>query len=612
MFSDEFKESVKDNCDIVDIINRYSPLTKAGNSFKACCPFHKEKTPSFNVNPDKQMFYCFGCQKGGDVIKFIMDHESLEFTEALRLLAQLSGTPIPEEEETAYKKNSDRNSGIRKEDLFALHDELCSWYQTQLKEPIGKEALRYIQNRGVSDTLATEFRLGFAPDAWDAVKTWGNKKGYTDELLLKAGILTQKDNQAEQSKVYDRWRGRLMFPITNDQGRIVGFSGRVITEDFKGGKYVNSPETPIFHKSRLLYGLSQARQAVRDHDYVILCEGQLDVIAFHSAGLKNTAAPQGTAFTDGQARLIKRFTQNVMLAFDSDSAGISAALKAHELLAANDLTVKVIVFQEGEDPDSLFHKQGADALKEKVRSAHDFFEFFLDIEMLKHDPTTPQGKTRITDAYVKVVARLKSAISRSEYTQLLSSRLQVPEPAVMTELNKQMNQNARQSRFRHDRQEELQADVVIPEGMSTDNSPQNIAEKRVSRIEKTLLGLCLKDEVYAQRLLEELELDDISKRPIGIVLNDILAMTAQGEWMYIEEFLKNGMNSFNCTELNHILFEPEFEDAEERDLEKAFNHCLANLFDAKIKAVQSNPSIENSDRQLVIQQLHKKQKKFRT
>src|SRR6266403_4299578 len=326
-------EQIRAASDIVDVIGSYLPLKRAGANFLALCPFHREKTPSFNVSPQRQIFHCFGCHKGGDVFKFVMEHESVDFVEALRRLADRAKIPLDHE-----KSPVEQQSRHLKEKLLQVHEQITQRWQGALAtEASGQIARDYLPKRGVSDEAVKLFRLGYAPEMWDDTVNWAKSKGHELGLVEKAGLILRKE---ASDNFYDRFRGRLMFPICDEQGRVIGFSGRILSGDDKTAKYVNSPETPIFTKSRLFFGLDKSKRALLEAGYAVVCEGQLDLIACYTAGVRNVVAPQGTALTAGHARILKRYVDEVVLCFDSDTAGRNAAIRALDDLLASGLAIR--------------------------------------------------------------------------------------------------------------------------------------------------------------------------------------------------------------------------------------------------------------------------------
>src|SRR4051812_23880716 len=389
-FSPDLLEKIRAASDIVDVIGSYVPLKRAGANFVALCPFHKEKSPSFNVNPQRQIFHCFGCHKGGDVFTFVKEYENIDFVESVKRLADRAKITLEYEQggagaETKHLKDS----------LLQIHEQISlRWHNCLLNEAAGQVARDYLAKRGVSAEAIKLFRLGAAPEVWDDTVNWARSKEYDLETVEKAGLIIRKAEDAGQRsedasqksddgsptsdvrpqtsglrRFYDRFRGRLMFPICDEQGRVIGFSGRILSGDEKTAKYVNSPETPIFTKSKVFFGLDKSKRALLDAGFAIVCEGQLDLIACFMAGVTNVVAPQGTAFTADHARIIKRYVNEVVLCFDSDEAGQNAALRSLDHLLASGLAVRVATIPRPHDPDSLIRESGADAFKNVIDKA---------------------------------------------------------------------------------------------------------------------------------------------------------------------------------------------------------------------------------------------------
>src|SRR5476651_702991 len=356
-------ERIRAASDIVDIIGASVPLKKAGANFTALCPFHKEKTPSFNVNPQKQIFHCFGCHRGGDVFTFVKEYEN-----------------NPAEQQSRHLKDQ----------LLEIHEKITQrWQNCLLNEAAGQMARDYLAKRGVSAEAIKLFRLGAAPELWDDTVNWAKSKNYELPLVEKAGLIIRKE---ETGRHYDRFRGRLMFPICDEQGRVVAFSGRVLPGDESPAKYVNSPETPIFTKSKIFFGLDKSKRAILDAGYAIICEGQLDLIACFVSGVQNIVAPQGTAFTEQHARILKRYTNEAVLCFDSDNAGQNAIVRSLDHLLASGLAVRVTVVPAPHDPDSFIKANGGEAFRKLVENAEGFFDYYLNRLSKQNDPASDKGR----------------------------------------------------------------------------------------------------------------------------------------------------------------------------------------------------------------------------
>ena len=425
----DLKEKIRDANDIVDVINGYVPLKKAGANFMALCPFHREKTPSFNVNPSKQIFHCFGCHKGGDVFTFVQEYEHLTFPEAAKRLAERVHIPLEWDQTPA-----DKTRGQTKERLYKIHEALTErWHRLLLNDAQGEAGREYIKSRGISDEAIRMFRIGFAANEWSDTLNWARSKKYEESLLVEAGLITSKEGS---DHFYDRFRNRLMFPINDLQGRVIGFSGRVIDDSEKGGKYVNSPETLIFKKGTVLFGLDKARQAAHEAKSMVVCEGQLDTIACHVNGIKNVVAPQGTALTADHARILKRHVAEVVLCFDSDGAGQKAIQRSFDDLLAAGAAVRVAQIPAPHDPDSLIREQGADAFRQLVSKGEGYFDYLLKFLCSTNDRKTDGGRSAIVQGMAESANKTGDAVLIDTYAQKTSNELGVAVDAVRKEFSK--------------------------------------------------------------------------------------------------------------------------------------------------------------------------------
>jgi DNA primase len=405
--------------DIVEVIGTYFPLKRAGASFKALCPFHQEKTPSFTVSPQRQTFHCFGCGAGGSVFRFVMDYEHIDFPAAVHKLAARVGITIVEER----RSEDERQQHQARRLLLRLHAEAAEWFhENLLKRDLGAPARDYLKTRGISREVAKSWKLGYAPESWDAFCQWASKEGYRRADLLSSGLAKLRDEERGEGEFYDRFRGRLMFPICNDVGEVIAFSGRVLASDATTAKYLNSPETPLFRKGRILFGLHKTKRALINADCAIVCEGQLDLITLFEAGIQNVVAPQGTAFTEQQAHLLKRFVGEVVLCFDSDTAGQNAAEHSLEALLQNDLVVRVAEMPAGEDPDSLVRKCGRQKFDELVAAAPDFFDYWIEKKAASTDLNSLSNKMQIARELAASVAHVRDPVMRGEVMNKVSAR----------------------------------------------------------------------------------------------------------------------------------------------------------------------------------------------
>jgi DNA primase len=417
--SRETIDHLRSSCDLIDFIDSYVPLKRMGRRAKCCCPFHKEKTPSFNVDGDKGFFKCFGCGVSGDVFKFVQLYENLDFPASIRRVGEKTGIPVPEDGPTVSSEEKSQ-----REKLINLMGAVTKWWQKiLLQEAAGEVARTYLKSREIGSELAREFSLGFAPEDWTATLDWGKTQGYSPELMNLAGLVT---SQAESGRTYDRFRGRLMFPIANENGQVVAFSGRLLDPEAKAAKYVNSPETPLFTKSKILYGLDKTKRAILDSRKAVVCEGQIDLIRCYQHGIQNVVAAQGTAFTEHHTRLLKRYADEIILCFDADRAGQNAAARSVDLLIEQGLEVRIASMPAGEDPDTLLRKSGAEALRPRLDSAPDYTRHLLEVCCRENDPTSPRGRTLIAQKMAALVVKIPSPVRRQTVSLEIASRLQIP------------------------------------------------------------------------------------------------------------------------------------------------------------------------------------------
>lgn len=422
-------EQIRSASDIVDIIGASIPLKRAGANFVGLCPFHREKSPSFNVNPHRQIFHCFGCHKGGDVFTFVREYENLSFVEAVKRLADRANIPLEFDNQPGQQQ-----ARHLKEALLQMHEGIAQRWQTALaNDPNGQIARDYLAKRGVTEEAVKLFRLGYAPEAWDDTVNWAKSKGYELPMVEQGGLIIRKE---ETDRYYDRFRGRLMFPICDEQGRIIGFSGRVLSGDEKTAKYVNSPETPIFTKGKVFFGLDKSKRAIHDAGFTIICEGQLDLIACYMAGVKNIVAPQGTAFTADHARILKRHGEEVVLCFDSDSAGQNAAVRVLDSLLGAGLAIRVATVPAPHDPDSYIKEHGGEAFQQLIQKAEGFFDFYLNRLCATNDLKMDKGRLTVVKEMAAALHKAGSAVLFDTYAQKTALRLNVSPESVRAEFKK--------------------------------------------------------------------------------------------------------------------------------------------------------------------------------
>lgn len=436
-----FIDQLLNRIDIVDLIDGYVPLKKAGANYKANCPFHGEKTPSFTVSPSKQFYHCFGCGANGTAISFLMDYDHMEFREAIEKLASAAGLEIPSEAEVSTKKQS-ITEGV---DLYQLMSQVRDFYQLQLRQHADKaQAVEYLKQRGLSGDIAKRFAIGFAPEGWDNLMSQLGTSAQAKKALLDTGMLTQN----EKKRVYDRFRHRIMFPIADHRGRVVGFGGRVLGEGEP--KYLNSPETPIFHKGAELYNLFGARGAIKEADSVLVVEGYMDVVALAQAGIDNAVATLGTATTAMHLQRLFRYTQNVVFCFDGDRAGKAAAWKALEtaLPSLQDgYQLSFLFLPDGEDPDSMVRKIGKNAFQELVDKATPLPDFLLDTLQQKADIKRLDGRAKLVKLANPMIAKLPDGILKTLLVDRLAKLAQVS-PSDLTAGGRRRQGDDRRSKTR--------------------------------------------------------------------------------------------------------------------------------------------------------------------
>ena len=523
-------DKVKDRVDIVEVIGDYVPLKKKGQNMWACCPFHGEKTPSFSLSPAKQIYKCFGCGKAGDPIQFVMDIEGIGFQEAIRQLAGKYGIEVEEDASLTPEQNLEQNE---RESLFIAVNYAKDFFVKNLETEEGKSiGLSYFKERGFTTAILQKFDLGYALDGWDHFNKAAKSAGYQEDILLKAGLILQKEGEPE--RVYDRFRNRVTFTIHNVSGKAIGFGARILTKDKNQPKYINSPETPIYHKGDVLYGMFQAKKAIRDLDNCYLVEGYTDVVSLHLSGIENVVASSGTSLTEGQIKLIRRFTNQVTVLYDGDSAGIKASLRGIDLLLEGGLNVKAVVFPDGEDPDSYSRKVGSQAFKDYLQeNSRDFIGFKIGLykEEIAKDPIR---KAEVIREVVQSIGKIPDAIIRSVYAKEASNLLGIEEDIVHAELNKTLIKTQKDQFQRA--QEEKEADDRLEEILPTrtELSPEEtlqLQEKETIRLLINYGGQKLDQQElhFCHYLLEEIKQIEFQTPVYQRMLQAYRQQVAQGQ-----------------------------------------------------------------------------------
>jgi DNA primase len=433
--ADDFAQLVKQQADIVKVIGESVRLRKAGaQNFVGLCPFHKEKSPSFSVHATQQFFHCFGCGQSGDVFTFVMKMENLTFPEAVRAVAQKSGIPLPKRE---FNSPEEAKQAGQRRQLMDMHEAAAAWFQQQLQSPEAARAREYLSGRGVTPETITQFRIGYAPESFNALRDVLRGKFDFDDTALRASGLFSAKEQADGSlgQLYDRFRKRITFPIANEQGRVIAFTARALDSGDKAGpKYLNSPETPLYSKGQVLFNLDKAKTAIREREYAVLVEGQMDCISVYMAGVPNVLATSGTALTEMQVRLLGRFTKNVIVNFDPDAAGASAAEKSIDLFVEEGFTIKVVTLEDGLDPDRYVHERGVEAYIAAIRGARRHADYLIDRARQLFPARTAEAKVKAVNFLLPHIRRSPSRITRDEFAADAAQKLGIDSALMRQEL----------------------------------------------------------------------------------------------------------------------------------------------------------------------------------
>lgn len=503
-------QEIKEKNDIVSVISEYVTLKRTGRSLIGLCPFHSEKTPSFNVIQAKQFYYCFGCSAGGDVFSFIMKLEGLDFLAAARLLADRAGIVWPE---AAGESSADHG---KQTELYKINQLATAFFaQCLLRTESGKPALDYLKNRGLVKETCLKFNLGFAPDAWHSLTDVLRKKGASLELSESLGLVS-----FGEKGYYDRFRNRIIFPITDPKGNVIGFGGRVFHSSGGSGrsaeqpKYLNSPETPIFHKGNFLYGLSLAKEAIRRNQQAIITEGYLDVIQAHQGGFDNAVASLGTALTKEQAKLIKRYAMEVILAYDADAAGQHATIRGMEILQEAGLKVKVLSLSPGDDPDSFIKSKGALEFKKQLEASLSLTDFKIGLAIKDYNINTPDGKIQAVQSALPEIAELESNIAREFYLRKLALEIGISETSVFAEFKEWVKKNQKKP-LGPDKNPDNRYTKKITEKIADSLDSFNLNERSpfkqaIFNAEKELLQSALQEYEKFERIKEELITEEFS------------------------------------------------------------------------------------------------------
>jgi DNA primase len=556
LIPDNILEDILSRVDIVELIAGYIPLKRAGRNFKALCPFHHEKTASFMVSPERQIYHCFGCNKGGNAFGFLMEYERMEFLEAVKMLAEKAGIVLPE------NQKPDAQTASLVTQLYKINELTVLFYENILNSPAGQVAKEYLPKRGIKQETIKLFKLGYAPDKWDALINHLRAKNISLTLLEKVGLILTRQGGG----YYDRFRNRIIFPIFDIKSRVLGFGARLMpaeaqtSEEASLAKYVNSPETPIYIKGKHLYGINLAKEAIIQNNYAVVVEGYLDFISPYQEGFKNIVASLGTALTLDQVRLLKRYTHNVAMVYDADDAGELATLRTLDIFIEEGLNVKVVSLPEGFDPDLFVRKNGIENFRAKIEQAENLFDYKLRILKARYNPKEIEGKAKISLEMLSTINRFKNAILKSEYIKRLAQELNIQEDALLQELKK------------------IKADRLY---LEPQQEPLKKKVLNINPTEKLLIKLMLEEAELIERIRERLEPTDFQDGRISRIVSIMFDLVSQGKGVEPHKLI----NQFEDDEdIRQFICEstllPEFVS---ENKEKIIDDCIQRLKSERLR-----------------------------
>ena len=514
---------------IEDVVGQYVSLKRSGANMFGLCPFHGEKTASFSVAPDKGIYYCFGCHKGGSVINFQMEIEGLSYPDAVRALAKRVGMEVPEDEQYQSRYR-------QQERLWALHKEAARFFHSQLYAPVGRDALDYALGRGMSRSILTTFGVGYAPDSWDSMVKAMRAKGYTDQELRDSGLVTVSK---KNGNLFDRFRDRLMFPIIDVRGNVIGFGGRIIRSDSEAAKYLNSPETIIFNKRKNLFGMNLAKKTKQD--FLILVEGNIDVVALHQYGFDNAIASLGTSLTEEQAALLTRYTDQIVLIYDGDKAGQNATQRAIPILEKAGIQVKVLQLRDAKDPDEFLKKFGSDRFKLLLEESSNRVEYQLNAIARKYDLRDDDQKVKYLQESAELIGSLQSSVQREVYAGRVADTAKIGLDAMKLEVER-----AFKRRRARDKKKQEKIDLSPAQNLQPKTRTIRYDNMKSAMAEEMLLALCLKEPAlldHTQNLTQEM----FSSGLLGRVFGQLAQRHREGL-----DVTLGGLTDFTADEMSHI------------------------------------------------------------
>jgi len=558
-YSKEMIEKVIEANDIIDVISEYVELKKAGKEFKGLCPFHREKTPSFMVSQEKQVYHCFGCNASGNVVTFIMDIENLTFKEAIEFLADRVGITL--EETVLTEREYQRKKLI--DEIYKVNKLATMYFYNKLFSEEGRQALTYIRKRGLTEATIKKFGIGYSSPHGNGLLNFLKEKGYTESFLVKAGLLSQKNN-----RYYDRFRNRVMFPIIDVKGNVIGFGGRSIDDSLP--KYLNTPETEVFKKSKTLFAINFAKKTQQDK--FIIVEGYMDAISLHQAGIDCAVASLGTALTEDQARLIKRYKGNVVIAYDADEAGISAALRGLDILDELNLNIKVLTIPYGKDPDEFIKKEGVNAFNQLIENADSLIEFKAKVFRKNLDLDNPQDRIIYVKKIAKDIAKLSDEVKREVYISSVAKVAQISENAVRTEVARFVNREI----------EKNQKNMYM-----AGNIRHNIYSSSKISPEKYLIALLLYDNNLYKRVKETITADMLENVKLKPIFGEIMSRLEDGKKTQINDIVYLLQEENLISDFNDIIKAfYESENVTEQAVDDIINKILINSLAVKREKIK--------------------------
>lgn len=549
---DEIIEEIRVRSDIVEVISERILLKKSGANYKGICPFHTEKTPSFSVSPSKQIFHCFGCNTGGNVYNFIMKIENIPFVDAIKYLAKRYGINIPQHEEKGIN-SSNRNT------LFEVNELVADFFHKQLYDsPGGKVAMKYLKGRAINEKTISLFRIGYALPSGDGIQHFLNKKGIPNGIQNLAGLIKDRDSGG----YVDRFRDRVIFPISDTEGRVVGFGGRVLNDEDSRPKYLNSPETPVYKKGDILYGLHITKDSIREKRDVFLVEGYFDLITTYQEGIKNIIATSGTALTENHVKVLRRYADTVTLVFDGDEAGKKASERGGITLSKGGMKVKVMPLLSEKDPDSFIKEVKSEGFLNTAKDSKPFMEYIIDRVVAESNIKTVSGKTDCIKRVLPFLSAINSLVEKSLYISLIAGRVGVYEKAVVNELNKELNTTS------------YKFSAINPE-------PRLMVKSGIdsrNRAEKILVQLMLLDDKNINKIKKYISADDFNDRDMAKVTSVLFTLSDGGDKITVAEV----MDLLSEDKLKDTVSELAFEDIEYQDVDKNILDCIKYIKRSRI------------------------------